>query len=108
MTHTFTVARKDLRQMKWVASSPGTLPEGGVRMRIDLFSLTSNNITYAAFGEAMNYWSFFPTGDPATGCIPVWGFACVVESRCAGVAPGERYYGYFPIADEVDLYPARA
>ena len=51
-------------------------------MRIDSFALTSNNVTYAAFGETMNYWGFFPTGDDGYGCIPVWGFADVVESRC--------------------------
>ena len=76
-------------------------------MAIDSFALTSNNITYAAFGDAMKYWSFFPTDDPSMGCIPVWGFANVAESRCEGVTVGERYYGYFPIADGVDLYPAR-
>ncbi|MGH7292090.1 MAG: DUF2855 family protein, partial [Myxococcota bacterium] len=38
---------------------------------------------------------------------PVWGFANVSESRCAGVEVGERFYGYFPIADEVVLEPAR-
>jgi hypothetical protein len=76
-------------------------------MAIDSFALTSNNITYAAFGDAMKYWSFFPTDDPSMGCIPVWGFANVAESRCEGIPVGERYYGYFPIADSVDLYPAR-
>ena len=52
-----------------------------MRLRIDRFALTSNNITYGAFGEGMSYWSFFPTGDAGTGCIPVWGFATVSESR---------------------------
>ena len=64
------------------------LADGEVRLRIDSFALTSNNITYAAFGDAMKYWEFFPTGDPAWGCIPVWGFADVVESRAEGVAVG--------------------
>jgi hypothetical protein len=74
-------------------------------MRIDRFALTANNITYGAFGEGMSYWSFFPADDATTGCIPVWGFASVVESRCDGVAVGERFYGYFPMADEVVLHP---
>ena len=76
-------------------------------MAIDAFALTANNITYAAFGEAMSYWGFFPTGDAATGCIPVWGFANVVESRCAGAAVAERFYGYFPMANDVVLQPVR-
>ncbi len=32
----------------------------------------------------MHYWDFFPTGEPELGCIPVWGFATVRESRVAG------------------------
>jgi hypothetical protein len=83
------------------------LGDGTVRLRIDAFALTSNNITYAAFGDAMNYWDFFPTGDAATGCIPVWGFGDVVESRCESIAVGERVYGYLPIASDVVLQPAR-
>jgi hypothetical protein len=74
-------------------------------MRVDAFALTSNNITYAQFGDAMNYWGFYPTGDSATGCIPVWGFASVAESRCAGVDVGERFYGFLPIAEEAVLRP---
>ncbi len=107
MTTSFIVERKQLDRARWAHSEPAALAEGAVRLRIDAFALTSNNITYAAFGDAMNYWGFFPTGDAATGCIPVWGFANVVESRCAGIAAGERFYGYFPIASDVVLQPAR-
>ena len=52
------------------------------------FSLTANNITYAAFGEAMKYWQFFPAATPRSGCVPVWGFATVVESQAEGVGAG--------------------
>ena len=107
MTTTFIVERKQLKNTRWTRSSPAALTDGAVRLRIDAFALTSNNITYAAFGDAMNYWGFFPTGDAATGCIPVWGFANVVESRCDGIAVGERFYGYFPMASDVVLQPVR-
>ena len=107
MTATFIVERAKLANAHWTHIDPGALPEGAVRLRIDAFALTSNNITYAAFGDTMNYWGFFPTADPTTGCIPVWGFANVVESRCEGVAVGERVYGYLPIASDVVLHPAR-
>ena len=106
-TNTFVVDRKDLRSARWVHAERPALPAGSVRLRIDSFALTSNNITYAAFGDAMRYWDFFPTGDALTGCIPVWGFADVLESNVAGVAQGERFYGYYPMADEVVLQPAR-
>ena len=104
MSSTFVVDRADLRRGRWLEST-APLAEGGVRTRIDRFALTSNNVTYAAFGDSMHYWDFFPTGDDATGCVPVWGFATVVESRHAEVAVGSRLYGYFPIADAVDLMP---
>jgi hypothetical protein len=107
MTATLVVDRTDLRRTHWVSAEPTPLAEGAVRLTVDAFALTSNNITYAAFGDAMHYWDFFPTGDTATGCIPVWGFGTVVESRCAGVTMGERYYGYFPMATDLVLEPVR-
>ncbi|MBC7831574.1 MAG: DUF2855 family protein [Hyphomicrobium sp.] len=108
MTTTFTVERTDLRRTRWAGSAAASLSDDQVRLRIERFALTSNNITYGAFGNAMNYWNFFPTGDATTGCIPVWGFATVLESRAAGIAAGERFYGYFPMADQVVLGPVRA
>ena len=107
MTTTFVVERKALSTSHWTRTEPAALADGAVRLAIDAFALTSNNITYAAFGDAMNYWGFFPTGGAATGCIPVWGFANVTESRCEGVAIGERFYGYFPMATDVVLQPTR-
>ena len=106
MSTNFVVQRNDLRNTHWDESPPRSLDDGEVRMRIDVFALTSNNITYAAFGDVMNYWQFYPTGDPDTGRVPVWGFATVVESRCPGVEVDERFYGYWPIADEVVLHAA--
>ena len=106
-TRTFVVDRKNLRRTEWLSRERAPLADGQARLRISAFALTSNNITYAAFGESMNYWGFFPTGNPDTGCIPVWGFADVVESLDDGVAVGERFYGYWPIADEVVLQPTR-
>ncbi|MEY3124537.1 MAG: hypothetical protein RLZZ573_1057, partial [Pseudomonadota bacterium] len=90
------------------------LPEGQVRVGIDRFALTSNNITYGAFGDAMNYWQFFPVTPSADtaedglwGRIPVWGFGTVLESRHPQVPVGERLYGYFPMSNTVDLTPAK-
>ncbi len=105
---TFVVDRHELARAQWIEAPAAALAEGQVRFAVDAFALTANNITYAAFGDAMSYWRFFPTADAATGCIPVWGFADVIESRCEGVAIGERFYGYWPIASEVTLEPAHA
>ena len=83
------------------------LADGRVRVHIDPFALTANNITYAAFGDAMGYWQFFPAAEEGWGNIPVWGFASVVQSLHPGVAVGERLYGYWPMATAAVLQPDR-
>jgi hypothetical protein len=106
----FLVRRDDLHECKSVtAPEPGAqaLLPGQVLMRIDKFALTSNNITYAAFGEAMSYWNFFPAAQ-GWGRIPVWGFGDVIGSRHEAVKPGERYYGYFPMSTHLVVQPERA
>jgi hypothetical protein len=75
---------------------------------IERFALTTNNITYGAMGEALQYWQFFPVADDAAwGRIPVWGFGVVQDSRHPALAVGERLYGYFSIASSVDLTPGK-
>lgn len=107
----FQVMRSQLRTSRLVSDPDAPvarpLADGEARLRIDQFALTSNNITYAAFGEAMKYWDFYPAGDAAWGTIPVWGFAEVVESRAEGVAVGERCYGYWPMGRYVVVLPKR-
>ena len=81
---------------------------GEALLRLSRFALTTNNITYAALGDSMlRYWSYFPTGDADWGHMPVWGFADVVASGVDGVATGERFYGYFPIATHLRMRPVR-
>lgn len=103
----FIVQRNDLRQFRVVddAAARAPLADGAVRLRVDLFALTSNNITYGVFGDSMRYWDFFPCEVAGFGRIPVWGFADVVESRAGAVAAGERFYGYYPISSHVVLQP---
>ncbi len=83
------------------------LVPGEVRLAVESFSLTANNITYAAFGEAMKYWQFFPAGDAALGCLPVWGFATVAESQVEGVVPGRRVWGYYPAGTHLVVAPSK-
>ena len=107
----FLVRKDDLSQTLMQSEPETPLAEGQVRVDITHFALTSNNITYAAMGDAMNYWQFFPVTSPPVGGgtwgrIPVWGFGTVRESRFGGLAAGERLYGYFPMGSSVDLVPA--
>ncbi|BEP95008.1 DUF2855 family protein [Acidovorax sp. A79] len=91
----------------WAAEEPA-LAEGQVRVRVEQFALTSNNITYAALGNMLNYWQFFPTSEPGWGIVPVWGFGTVTESSHPDVAVGERLYGYWPMGTQAVLSPQRA
>lgn len=108
MTDQFLVKKDQLCTTKIVDLPHVALLPDQVRLRVDRFALTSNNITYAAFGDAMNYWGFFPSTEEGWGIIPVWGFGTVVESTHAQVQVGERFYGYYPMASDVVLSPARA
>ena len=109
----FSVRKDQLTVTQTQQRALPPLADGQVRIAIASFALTSNNITYAAFGNAMNYWRFFPVLDaggaeaPGWGCIPVWGFGTVEASCHPDVPVGERLYGYFPMASHVDLTPAR-
>jgi hypothetical protein len=93
-------------RLESAAATPTAAP-GEIVLRLDRFALTTNNITYAAFGDAMQYWDFFPTGQDGWGHMPVWGFADVVASTVEGVEVGERFYGYFPIATHIRMQPER-
>jgi hypothetical protein len=97
------VDRARCGETRLVESELEPLGPGQVRLRIDRFAVTANNITYAVLGDMLGYWDFFPTGDPQWGRVPAMGWADVVESTHADVATGGRYYGWFPMARFVDL-----
>jgi len=80
--------------------------KGEIIFKIDHFAFTANNITYAAFGDVMKYWDFFPASN-GLGCVPVWGFADVLESQCDNIQVGERFYGYFPMATHLRVIPSK-
>jgi len=100
-----SVDKQDISKVKLVETAQAALQDGQARLAVRRFAVTANNITYAAFGEIMRYWEFFPAEDG--GRLPVWGFAEVSESRAEGLKPGERIYGYFPAASELIVEPAR-
>jgi len=81
--------------------------DGEAVLALDCFSLTVNNVTYAAFGDKLRYWDFFPSGAEGQGVLPVWGYADVVDSKADGVAPGQRYFGYFPSATHLLVTPGK-
>lgn len=85
-----------------------TLNKGEVLVKIEQFGYSTNNITYAAVGELMSYWRFFPPLGKNTdewGVTPVWGFAEVTASNTKGVPVGDRLFGYFPPASHLIMTP---
>jgi hypothetical protein len=102
----FLVAKDDLHRCRFVEAEPPELEPGQAQLEVASFGLTSNNITYAMFGEAMSYWSFFPAED-GWGRVPVWGFAEVSASRQDGLEVGTRVYGYLPPSTEFVVAAAR-
>jgi len=94
----FQVHRDDFRDCRVV---PGAaieeLDDGQVLFRVDRFALTSNNISYAAAGDLLGYWGFFP-GPDRWGRIPAMGFGDVIASRNAEVEVGARCFGFFPMS----------
>lgn len=102
------ITKSNLRETQWQDIEGGALKDGDVRLSIDAFALTANNVTYAAFGGApMHYWNFFPSGNEAQGRVPVWGFATVSESKADGVSVDQRVYGYFPISESLVVTPSK-
>ena len=81
------VNKADLRDVRIVEAPDEPLPGGQARFHIDLFALTTNNISYAAMGgPPLNYWEFFPADD-AWGKPPCWAFGTITQ---------------FPAADTLD------
>lgn len=85
------------------------LPEaarpGEAILAIDRFAITANNMTYAAYGDSMKYWDFFPTGIDGWAMTPAWGFADVTASGVDGLSAGDRVYGFLPMASHLCVRP---
>ncbi|MFM8238077.1 MAG: DUF2855 family protein [Actinomycetota bacterium] len=101
------VNRADLAEVALVKTPPAPLDDGQVRLRIDEFGLSANNITYAALGDAMRYWAAFPAPE-GWGRVPVWGFAEVTESRHPAVAVGTRVFGFLPMSEQLVVTAGKA
>jgi hypothetical protein len=102
----FLVKRDDLNECRVVDSAAVELEPGQSLLEVSAFGLTSNNITYAVFGEAMSYWSFFPA-EAGWGRIPVWGFADVAASKHDNLPEGTRVFGYLPMSSDLAVIPDR-
>lgn len=112
MNQTLLVNRNDFRDTQLVEIPQGNLADGHIRVDIGTFALTANNITYMVTGDMIGYWKFF---DPeaygiqaeGTGRMPVWGYGIVTDSKCSAIEVGAKIYGFFPIANSMDIKPVK-
>ncbi len=109
----FQTSKQDITQTRVIDSSfelDTELAAGDILFKVDKFGFSANNVTYAAAGDQLSYWQFFPASNSETGTwgiIPVWGFADVISSNTAGVAAGERVFGYFPTSGYLKMQNVR-
>ncbi|MGB3723765.1 MAG: DUF2855 family protein [Pacificimonas sp.] len=93
------ISRDDINEAR--LDDGGTAPDlqdGQALFKISRVALTANNVTYAAAGDMMGYWRFFPMPE-GYGGLPVWGYADCVATRAKSVEEGERVYGYWPLGE---------
>ncbi len=106
MSRTVQIVRGDLTTSRIVDAALLPLGDGEVRLKIESFSVTANNVTYAVVGDAFGYWNFFPS-EGEWGVVPMWGHAVVEASRHPDIAVGERVFGYLPMAEHLDVLPGQ-
>lgn len=107
MTTKLLVNRAQISEAKLAERAEVALAAGDVRVRVDQFALTANNISYALSGEQIGYWRFFPDEADGWGVVPIWGFGTVTESLCEGVPVGTVIWGFLPMASDLVMRPER-
>ena len=93
------IDRSDIRHFRMHTTEPVALAPGEVRLTLERFALTSNNISYALSGDLLDYWGFFPA-EAGWGRLPAMGYGVVSESANPDIAVGGRYFGFFPVGNE--------
>jgi len=104
------VRKDELTNANLVETETAPLADGAVRLKVESFSVTANNITYAVVGDGFMYWDFFPPkadSPEGLGVVPMWGHAVAIESNSDDIAVGERVYGYLPMGTHLDVVPGK-
>jgi len=96
----FEVDRSAFRTTRIEDPAAADLAPGQVRLAVERFAFTSNNVSYAVAGDMLDYWGFFPT-EPPWGRIPAIGLGAIVESANPDIAVGGRYFGFYPMGSEL-------
>jgi Protein of unknown function (DUF2855) len=88
---TLQVDRNSIGATRLVEVDEPELAADHVRLAIEQYALTANNITYAQFGDMLAYWDFYPV-TAEWGNVPVMGYARVTESNVEGIAVAIGYH----------------
>ena len=115
MNQTLLVNQSNFRDTKLVDVPQTDLADAHIRVDIGPFALTANNITYMVTGDMIGYWKFFEPSaygiaeqnTEGFGRMPVWGYGTVTQSKCASLKVGAKIYGFFPIANSMDIKPVK-
>ena len=105
MSACILVDQHDITQLQMGTQTVRDLQQGEVRLTLQSFALTANNVTYAATGKFLKYWEFFPSGVAGKGIVPVWGTAVVSESLSEALKVGQAVYGFLPMGAELVIHP---
>ena len=73
------VDRSDYRRTKTIRAEVPQPGDGEIVVAIDKFALTANNVTYAASGDLLGYWQFYPTAEDPWGKVTEIGRASCRE-----------------------------
>ncbi|KAI9042433.1 DUF2855 family protein [Aspergillus affinis] len=112
--HIHVVSKSNNAEHTTISLNPAIspLPPSSIRVKPELVSLTSNNLSYARSGHILRWWDTYPVpsnspapyNDQSTwGIVPAWGYGIVLESTTS-LLPGTRLWGFWPTANtSVDL-----
>jgi len=73
-----------------------------VLFKVDRLALTANNISYAATGDSLGYWGFFPA-EEGWGRIPAMGWGEVIASAHPDIQVGERAWAWYPFSTHLKI-----
>ncbi len=108
MTDAYMISTFEVRKDNWSETRVldeelnADLAGHEVLFRVERLALTANNISYAATGDSLGYWGFFPT-EAGWGRIPAMGWGEVIASAHPDIKVGERAWGWFPYATHLKI-----
>jgi hypothetical protein len=105
----FLVSRSERARARIVldADAPAAraLQDGEARLAVHRFAFSLDDLRPGLLGGPD--WRAFASEDDAWGCIPVWGFAAVSESRCARLEAGTPVQGCLPMGTHRVVRPTQ-